>query len=157
MGLYQFKRSMTVNATLDEVWEFISSPRNLKKITPEYMDFNIRTEDLPDKIYPGMIIRYIVRPLLGIKTPWVTEITQVKEKEYFVDEQRVGPYAIWHHEYFIKLGENGFIMHDIVSYKPPFGFLGNILNHFIINKKLEAIFQYRKMAIRKFLVNQTSV
>ena len=149
MGLFQFKQSMIVNATLDDVWDFISSPKNLKKITPEYMAFEVTSKDLPEKIYPGMFISYIVKPILGIKTPWVTEITQVKELEYFVDEQRVGPYAIWHHEHFIKPGEKGVLMHDIVSYKPPLGLIGDIFNHLIINRKLEEIFRYRKQAIEK--------
>ena len=96
-----------------------------------------------------MIISYMVKPLLGLKTTWVTEITQVKDKAYFVDEQRVGPYNIWHHEHFIEPIENGVLMKDIVSYKPPFGFLGSIANSLLIKKKLNEIFEYRSEAILK--------
>jgi ligand-binding SRPBCC domain-containing protein len=147
MGFYQFKREQKVNSTLEEVWDFISSPRNLKEITPDYMGFDITTENLPEKMYPGMIISYTVTPLLGIKTTWVTEITQVKDKVYFVDEQRVGPYTIWHHEHFIEPIEGGVLMKDIVSYKPPFGFLGSIANTLVIKKKLNEIFNYRTKAL----------
>ncbi|MCF8367950.1 MAG: SRPBCC family protein [Bacteroidales bacterium] len=132
---------------MDEIWDFISSPKNLKEITPEYMGFDIITESLPDKMYPGMIISYIVKPLLGIPTTWVTEITHVKDKQYFVDEQRVGPYSIWHHEHFIEPVENGVLKKDIVSYKPPQGFLGSIANRLLIRKKLSEIFEYRTKAI----------
>lgn len=149
MGFYQFKRELRVKANIDEVWDFISSPRNLKEITPDYMGFDITTEDLPEKMYPGMIISYMVTPLFGIKTPWVTEITHVKDKSYFVDEQRVGPYKIWHHEHFIEPFEEGVLMKDIVSYKPPFGFLGSIANRLIINKKLDEIFNYRTKVIQE--------
>lgn len=148
MGFYQFKRELRVRATMDEVWDFISSPGNLKEITPDYMGFDITTEDLPEKMYPGMIISYMVKPLFGIKTTWVTEITHVKDKSYFVDEQRVGPYTMWHHEHFIEPIENGVLMKDIVSYKPPFGFLGSIANRLIIQKKLNEIFNYRTKAIQ---------
>jgi len=149
MGLYQLHKTQKVPATIDQVWDFISSPANLKIITPEYMGFNITSKLLSDKMYPGMIISYKVSPVLGIKMTWVTEITQVKEKEYFVDEQRVGPYSIWHHEHKIEPIEGGVLMTDIVSYKPPFGFLGSIANSILIKKQLKEIFEYRTVAMEK--------
>lgn len=149
MGFYQFKRSLKINASLNEVWDFISSPKNLKEITPDYMGFDITTTNLPDKMYPGMMISYIVKPILGVKTLWVTEITHVQEQKYFVDEQRVGPYAIWHHEHIIEKTDEGVLMTDIVSYKPPFGFLGSLANKLFIQRKLNEIFDYRTKALMK--------
>lgn len=149
MGFYQVKKEQKVNASIDEVWDFISSPGNLKEITPSYMGFDIISNNGSEKMYPGMIISYHVKPVFGIKTLWVTEITQVKEKEFFVDEQRIGPYAIWHHQHHISPIENGVLMRDIVSYKPPFGFLGSIANGILIKSKLEEIFDYRTMAVDK--------
>jgi ligand-binding SRPBCC domain-containing protein len=99
MAFYQFKREQFIQADLATVWDFISSPANLKKITPPYMGFDITSGDLPEKMYQGMIISYKVSPFWGIKTDWVTEITHIKELEYFVDEQRMGPYALWHHQH----------------------------------------------------------
>lgn len=149
MGFYQLQKEQKVNASIDEVWDFISSPHNLKVITPEYMGFDIISENLPEKMHPGMIISYKVSPVLGIKTLWVTEITHIKDKEFFVDEQRVGPYAIWHHQHHISPIANGVLMRDIVSYKPPFGFLGSIANSLIIKGKLNEIFDYRTLAVDK--------
>ncbi len=152
MGFYQFQREQIINATIDEVWDFISSPKNLKKITPEHMGFDIRTPNLPDKIYEGMIISYTVKPMLGISTNWVTEITHVKDKHYFVDEQRVGPYALWHHQHIITPLENGVLMKDIVSYKPPMGLLGNMANALFIRKMLNQIFAHRTKVLEKIFV-----
>jgi ligand-binding SRPBCC domain-containing protein len=149
MGFYQLYKTQKVPATIEQVWDFISSPANLKKITPEYMGFNITSKMLSEKMYPGMIISYKVSPVLGIKMTWVTEITQVKEKEYFVDEQRVGPYSMWHHEHKIEPIEGGVLMTDIVSYKPPFGILGSIANYILIKKQLQEIFDYRTVAVEK--------
>ncbi len=149
MGFFQFKQTQHLQASLDEVWEFISSPNNLKEITPDKMGFDITSNGLPDKMYAGMIISYKVKPLLGIPTTWVTEITQVKDKSYFVDEQRVGPYKMWHHEHFIEATEKGVVMKDIISYQAPFGVLGNIANKLIIRKKLNEIFEYRAIALAK--------
>jgi ligand-binding SRPBCC domain-containing protein len=147
MGFYQFKREQFIHATIDEVWDFISSPKNLKEITPDYMGFDITSESTPEKMYPGMIIAYKVKPVLGIKTTWVTEITEVEDRSYFIDEQRVGPYKMWHHEHFIEEKDGGVLMKDIVSYQPPFGFLGNLANTLIIRKKLKEIFEYRKFVL----------
>jgi ligand-binding SRPBCC domain-containing protein len=149
MGFYQLHKTQKIPATIDQVWDFISSPANLKKITPEYMGFNITSKLLSEKMYPGMIISYKLSPFLGIKMTWVTEITQVKENEYFVDEQRVGPYSVWHHEHKIEPIEGGVLMTDIVSYKPPFGILGSIANHILIKKQLLEIFDYRTVAMEK--------
>lgn len=143
MAFYQFKREQFIKASVEEVWDFISSPKNLKKITPKKMGFEIRNQDLPDKVYEGMIISYKVRPLWSIPVTWVTEITHVKDKSYFVDEQRVGPYSLWHHQHSIEGTENGVLMKDIVSYCPPFGLLGRIANKWIISNKLHEIFDYR--------------
>ena len=149
MGFYQLHKTQKIPASIDQVWDFISSPANLKKITPEYMGFNITSKLLSEKMYPGMIISYKVSPVLGIKMTWVTEITHIKEKEYFVDEQRIGPYSMWHHEHKIEPIDGGVLMIDIVSYKPPFGILGSIANAILIKKQLKEIFDFRTVAVEK--------
>lgn len=149
MGFYQLHKTQKVPATIDEVWDFISKPGNLKKITPAYMGFNITSKNGKEKMYPGMIISYKVSPVFGIKMTWVTEITHVKEKEYFVDEQRIGPYSMWHHEHKIEKIDGGVLMTDIISYKPPFGFLGSLANSILIKNQLKEIFDFRKEAVEE--------
>lgn len=147
MSIFQLKSEQKVPASVSEVWDFISSPKNLKRITPDYMGFEISLKGLPEKMYPGMIIAYKVSPVLGIKMTWVTEITHVEDQVYFVDEQRVGPYTIWHHEHKIEPIEGGVLMNDIVTYKPPFGIIGTIANGLFIRKKIDEIFNYRTKAL----------
>lgn len=149
MPLYQFKSTQKIPASMEQVWDFMSSPRNLKKITPPYMGFDITNEPLPEKMYAGMIITYKVSPMFKIPMTWVTEITHVRDREYFVDEQRVGPYTIWHHQHLLEKIENGVLMSDIVSYQPPMGFLGAIANTLFIKNKLTEIFDYRFSAVVK--------
>ena len=149
MGFYQFHKKQVIPSDLNTVWEFICSPANLKKITPEYMGFDITTPYLPQKIYPGLIISYRLNIFPGIKTVWVTEITHVREKEYFVDEQRSGPYTLWHHEHHLQEITDGVLMTDIVSYKPPLGIFGSLANQLFIRKKLEEIFDYRTLVVEK--------
>jgi len=128
---------------MEQAWKFLSDPKNLKTITPDYMRFEILGGD-EKMMYPGQIIKYIVTPVMGIPTKWITEITHVKEGEYFVDEQRFGPYALWHHKHFIKPIKNGIEMEDIIDYKIPFGILGQMAHPIIVKPKLKEIFEYRK-------------
>jgi len=149
MPHYTLETFQKLPVNIITVWNFISSPQNLKLITPEHMGFEVTTKNLPDKMYPGMIISYIVKPLFGIKLKWVTEITHVKEPEYFVDEQRIGPYKFWHHQHRLSPISGGVLMTDIVNYKPPLGFIGGTANSFIISKQLNDIFEYRKKRLEE--------
>jgi ligand-binding SRPBCC domain-containing protein len=142
MAIHCLQKTQKLNLSISEVWDFISSPKNLKEITPDYMGFEILT-DLPEKMYAGQIIQYKVTPLLNIPMSWCTEITHVKEHEYFVDEQRQGPYQFWHHQHHIKPIKNGVEMLDIVHYQAPFGIIGELVTPLIVTKKLEEIFEYR--------------
>ena len=145
--MYQLSIRQHIPASINDVWDFISSPRNLQRITPKDMAFEITNEPIADTMYAGMIIMYRVRPLLGIRMQWVTEITHVQERAYFVDEQRIGPYALWHHEHHVREITGGVEMHDIITYRPPFGLLGRIANAIIIKRQLDAIFAYRRQAL----------
>jgi ligand-binding SRPBCC domain-containing protein len=150
MKIYRLSSKQNLPISKKEAWEFLSNPKNLKTITPEYMSFDILSgADRP--MFAGQIIQYIVTPLLGIKTKWVTEITHVVEGEYFVDEQRFGPYALWHHKHFIKEIPGGVEMEDIIDYKVPMGILGQLVHPFIVKPKLDEIFEFRrKKLIERF-------
>jgi ligand-binding SRPBCC domain-containing protein len=142
MKVYTKETVQHVNASVDECWAFFSSPRNLQKITPENMGFKITDFD-NKSMYAGQIIQYKVSPLAGLKLSWMTEITFVKENSYFIDEQRFGPYALWHHKHFFEPTENGTKMTDLVHYALPLGFLGRIMNTLVVKNKLKEIFDYR--------------
>jgi ligand-binding SRPBCC domain-containing protein len=143
-GIYTLVASQELDIPLAEAWDYFSSPSNLSNITPPKMGFNI-TSKVDRKAYQGQIITYKVSPVSFVKTNWVTEITAVKEHEYFIDEQRFGPYSMWHHEHFFESLPNGkTLMKDKISYKIPFGFLGTIAQNLFVKKQLKSIFQYRK-------------
>lgn len=140
--MYTLERTQRIPISLEEAWNFFQNPGNLSKITPSEMGFDILSE-VPEKMYPGLFIHYKVSPLFGIKMNWTTEITYVQEPNYFVDEQRVGPYSIWHHEHHFKEIEGGVEMLDRVNYKIPLGILGKIAHPIVVKSKLEEIFEYR--------------
>ena len=149
MSHYVLKRIQKLPITLEQAWDYFSSPNNLAEITPSYMGFEVLSNSESEKMYPGQIITYYVKPVMGIKIFWMTEITHVAHQQYFVDEQRFGPYALWHHTHFFKAIPGGVEMRDQVHYKLPFGFLGAIAHALFVKKQLEGIFAYRNEVMEK--------
>jgi ligand-binding SRPBCC domain-containing protein len=149
MPIHTLERSLTIPAGIEACWAFFSDPRNLTRITPPEMRFEV-VSNLPPRMHPGMMIEYRVRPLLGIPLTWLTEITHVDEPRGFVDEQRIGPYRIWHHEHwFEKSGTDATTMHDKVTYALPFGVLGDLAHPVLVLPQLQRIFEFREKAIRE--------
>ena len=146
MSFYSLKTEQKLPISLQEAWDFFSSPKNLSKITPKHMGFII-TNQPSETMFEGQIITYKVSPLLGVKISWMTEITTVKENEYFIDEQRFGPYSLWHHRHHFYEIDGGIKMIDEVNYKLPFGFLGSIAHRLFVRKKLKSIFEYREKVL----------
>ena len=145
----QLKQEQFLPISLDEAWIFFATPKNLNEVTPDDMVFEI-TSELPDTMYEGLLINYKLRPMLNIPINWCTEITHIKEKEFFVDEQRKGPYYIWHHEHHFKAVEGGVIMTDILHYDIGKSFLGWMAGKLFVNKKVEEIFNYRYKMLEIF-------
>lgn len=145
MSVHSFKRVQRVPISLDYAWEFFSNPLNLKEVTPEKMGFNVTSdpEFSSAKMYAGQVITYTVKPLLGIPLFWMTEITHVSDHAFFVDEQRVGPYALWHHQHHFKAIPGGVEMTDLIHYRVPLGWLGDVANWLFVRAQLEGIFKYR--------------
>jgi Uncharacterized conserved protein len=143
MKIYTLHKKQQLPISLEQGWQFLSDPKNLQIITPSKMNFSIISKiDRP--IYTGQIIQYTVTPLLGIKAKWVSEITHIEDKKYFVDVQLYGPYALWHHKHFIKEIPGGIELEDVIDYKVPLGILGQLVHPFLVKPKLEEIFKYRQ-------------
>ena len=145
--VYSLKTVQKIPISLDAAWDFFSTPSNLKEITPSNLGFNIVSKHHGEAMYAGQIIEYKVAPLLNIPIYWMTEITHVEDKKFFVDEQRYGPYSMWHHQHHFKAIEGGMEMTDIVHYKLPLWFLGDIANVILVKKQLSGIFNYRFKAV----------
>jgi ligand-binding SRPBCC domain-containing protein len=150
MPIHTLHTKQTIRATKEEAWRFFSNPRNLAKITPPELGFRIVTPELPERIYAGLMIEYRVTPMLGIPQAWLTEITHVRGGEHFVDEQRIGPYTIWHHEHWFNTLGNGRIeLVDRVTYALPFQPFGDLVHPFLVKPQLGRIFAHREKAVRK--------
>ena len=134
---------------LEEAWNFFATPKNLNEVTPNDLVFKI-TSTLPEKMYEGLIITYRIQPLLNISINWCTEITHIKEQEYFVDEQRKGPYNIWHHEHHFKSVGGGVLMTDILHYDIGKSIFGRIAGKLFVHKQVQQIFRYRYNALETY-------
>jgi len=144
--VYQLRARTLIHEDSKMLWEFFSNPANLQKITPPAMNFQILTP-VPPKVYAGLIIAYKVSPLPGLRAGWITEITQVEEGKMFVDEQREGPYRMWHHEHHFNDTGDGIEVIDIVTYALPMGFLGHWVHPILVKPRLKHIFAYREQQL----------
>ena len=140
--VYSMRTVQFIPCTLEKAWAFFSNPANLAEITPDNLRFKILSAGGVE-MYPGQVIEYYVHPLLNIPLYWMTEITHVQPMKYFVDEQRFGPYSLWHHQHHFKEVTGGVEMTDIVHYKLPLWFLGDMANALFVKKQLKGIFDYR--------------
>ena len=147
--VYSLKTVQLLKTDIDNAWDFFSSPKNLEKITPKSLGFNIISKHHGEKMYPGQIIEYTVKPVLGIPLYWMTEITHVEDKKFFIDEQRFGPYSLWHHQHHFRETKDGVEMTDIVHYKIPLSFLGDLAHALFVKKQLKKIFDHRFEAAEK--------
>lgn len=143
MAIYSLKAVQKIPTTLEQAWHFFSTPDSLSDITPAHLGFKIRSLYHGKEMYAGQIIEYTVKPILGIPLYWMTEITHVEPQKYFIDEQRYGPYSMWHHQHHFKVIEGGVEMTDIIHYKIPLGFLGDIANSLLVGNQLKEIFSFR--------------
>lgn len=151
--VYSLKTVQQIPISLDSAWDFFSNPLNLETITPGNMNFKTISKHHGDKMYAGQIIEYKVSPLWSIPLYWMTEITHVENKKYFVDEQRYGPYRMWHHQHHFKVIDGGVEMTDIIHYKLPLWFLGGIANRLFVKKQLQQIFDYRFKKVEELFGN----
>ncbi|MGC4021682.1 MAG: SRPBCC family protein [Cyclobacteriaceae bacterium] len=149
MKIYNIHSTQFLPISIKDAWDFFSSPRNLAKITPSKMNFEILSVTEDKRVYAGQMIQYKVTVLPGLRVKWLTEITHVSEHNHFIDEQRFGPYTMWHHQHFFKEVENGVEMTDHVTYALPLGFLGRLAHWLFVRKEIENIFEHRKETLNR--------
>jgi len=150
LKLYRTEFTQKLPVSIETAWDFFSSPLNLAEITPKDMTFDVTSPNMDTtKMYPGLIITYKVSPLFGIKLDWVTEITHVKDQEYFIDEQRFGPFAFWHHQHHFQKIDGGVLMNDILHYSIGWGPIGNVANAVMVKNKIKGIFDFRYQKVEE--------
>ena len=147
--MHQYKSEQWLPISVDEAWDFFSSPKNLALITPPEMDFRILSV-LDQEVYEGMLIDYKVKPIFGISMHWRTEICKVKHKVYFTDRQLIGPYKVWEHTHSFVPKNGGVQMQDLVNYQLPLGVIGKLVNYLLVKRKIKSIFDYREEALKKY-------
>ena len=149
LKIWKLEPQTKLYGTMEEMWDYFSSPMNLNDITPPDMQFEVLTDLSGKKMYAGLMIEYIVRPFLHIPMQWVTEITHCVEHSHFVDEQRFGPYALWHHQHHFSQQDDHILMTDTVHYAIGWGPLGRLAHVLLVRGKLQHIFDFREQVMER--------
>ena len=146
--VHQLERRQVIPVGLDEAWSYFATPRNLEEMTPPSLRFStLWGGDEP--MHVGQLIAYRVGIAPGIRVGWLTEITAVEQRRAFVDEQRRGPYALWHHLHRFTEVPGGTECLDRVRYELPFGPLGALAHALWVRRQLEGIFAFREAHLRR--------
>lgn len=146
MPIHRLKQEQLLPIPLTQAWEFFATPVNLNAVTPPELHFEI-TSELPEKMYEGLIITYKIKPMLNIPIDWCTEITHIRDQAYFVDEQRKGPYRMWHHEHHFKAVPGGTLMTDLLHYDIGKAIFGQIAGALFVHRMVRQIFSFRNQSL----------
>lgn len=137
-----FETTTTIKKPIDEVFEFFSKAENLEILTPEWLNFKIKSK-LPIDMQQGTKIDYVIR-LLGIPMKWKTDITMWQPPDKFQDTQIKGPYKVWIHTHSFEDHDDYIIMTDHVEYRSKGWILAPFIEKLFVRPRIEKIFAYRK-------------
>ena len=146
MRIHRIHSRQHLATSLEQAWDFFSTPANLPAITPDWLNFQI-TSDVPPQLTEGLAISYTITPLLNVRVSWLTVIVSIDAPSVFVDEQCAGPYQLWHHRHEFEAVEGGVEARDIVHYALPFDPFSRPLHDLIVRRQLESIFRHRYGAL----------
>lgn len=149
-NIYRLYNQQFVPISKEAAWRFFSTPQNLQKITPDELDFSITSPD-EGKVYLGQIITYTIRLNKVFKMNWVTEITSLIHENCFVDEQRFGPYKMWHHRHTFEEVDGGVLITDVVHFKIPFSLIAPLAYRLFVKQNLKRIFSYRTEKLEELI------
>ena len=147
MSLYRIESVQELPIPIEQAWEFFSNPENLSELTPGSYQFSL-SNGTGKKMYAGQLLVYKVYPFFWLKRTWVAEIVQLKEQQYFIDQQVSGPFKFWRHEHHFTPTDGGVIVRDILYYRMPYGWLGRLVHALFVGRKLDRNFVYRKDQLR---------
>jgi ligand-binding SRPBCC domain-containing protein len=145
MKVYTLKREQVVPRPLNEVFPFFADPRNLGRLTPPSLGFDILTPP-PIEMREGALIDYTIG-VLGIRMHWRTLISDYDPPQSFTDVQLKGPYLFWHHSHTFRQTDRGTVVGDEVRYILPFGIFGRLVHALLVKRQLRQIFDFREHVI----------
>lgn len=145
MKTYTLEREQWIAHPLKEVFAFFADAHNLQEITPGWLHFELLTPR-PITMAPGASIAYKIR-LRGLPLRWFTEITCWEPPYRFIDMQMKGPYRLWEHTHCFRAENGGTLIRDLVRYALPLGPIGGLLHRWLVRKDLDAIFDFRVLAV----------
>lgn len=144
-GQFELLSEQWVPRPPEDVFEFFGDEKNLRRLAPSFLRFEVLGKSTP-RIQEGTRITYRLK-LRGVPIRWITEIASWQPNRHFMDVQLSGPYRKWHHSHRLIPFAGGTLLVDLVHYKLPLGFVGEVVAGEIVGRDLKSIFDYRRKAI----------
>lgn len=144
MTTHDFQAELWLPRSRDEIFGFFADAYNLQALTPDWVNFEIRTPK-PIELRAGALIDYRLR-IHGVPVRWQTEITAWTPPNRFVDEQKRGPYRLWIHEHRFTPQNGGTLCADHVRYA-VLG--GGLINRLFVRRDVEKIFAFRRQKLEE--------
>ena len=149
MRIHKLERRQVVAAPLPRVFAFFAEARNLERITPPWLRFELTGAE-PAEMQIGALLDYRLH-VHRIPIRWRSRIEEWQPGRSFVDRQLRGPYRLWHHRHTFEPAQDATIVHDEVTYALPLGTLGDLAHPLFVRRDLERIFEYRRRAVEEIL------
>jgi hypothetical protein len=149
VAVHRLNREQHLGRPLDEVFAFFAEARNLERITPSWLRFEVRSAE-PIEMEAGALIDYRLR-VHGVPLGWTSQIEVWEPGRQFVDRQLRGPYRLWHHRHRFEAVQGGTRITDEVHYAVPFGIVGELVHPLFVRRDLERVFDHRQVAVRELL------
>lgn len=143
----QFESRTQLNATPEQVFEYILQPANLQAIAPP--DTQLIFVDPPRVIELGSRLTCKVQAY-GTVQQLSYEIVELVAPQRFREQMVNGPLKLWLHDYIIEPDPTGGIsLVNRIQFEPPGGLLGFIVTADKILDALEDGFHHRRQALQK--------
>lgn len=143
----RFKKESRLNASAEKVFAFHEAPDAFERLQPPWQTTEIVKPPASLEVGTQVVVRVKIGPL------WpriVAEHVEYEAGRMFADRMIEGPFAEWYHRHIVTpLGPQESLLTDDITYRVPFGPLGELAGGWFVRGQLEKLFEFRHDVTRR--------
>jgi hypothetical protein len=141
-----FVKESIIGADQARVFAFHELPDALARLTPPWESSRVIRMAKISEVGSEAIVETRLLGLIPVR--WVARHTMYDPPRMFEDVQVSGPFRYWRHRHLITPHAEGALLRDEIEYEPPFSFIGQLVEPFLITPRLTKLFDYRHAVTR---------